>query len=183
MANFPGSLPSFSNPAGTDYLNSPAHATQHANNNDETVAIATKIGTGASTPAASKYLKGSAAGVSSWETLTINRAFGFSISGGLYVANDLSWNPVAPQAMTAIKTWAHVKTAPTGATLILSIYNITQAAVVGTVNIVASATDGNSTAYTTSAITAGDVLRLDCTQIGSTIAGSDVSVILETTQP
>jgi len=82
-----------------------------------------------------------------------------------------------------VKTWAHVKTAPTGATLILSIYNITQAAVVGTVNIVASATDGNSTSYTTSAITAGDVLRLDVTQIGSTLSGQDCSVILECSSP
>jgi len=182
-ANFPTSLPSFSNPASTDYLNSPAHATQHANNNDETVAIATKIGTGASTPAAGKYLKGSAAGVSSWETLTINRAFGFFIPGYPTVANDLSWDPIAPQTMTAIKTWAYCKTAPTGATLTMSIYNITQAKVVGTVDITATNTSGNSTSYTTAAITQGDVLRLDVTSIGSTIAGADITVILECTQP
>ena len=183
MANFPGVLPSFSNPSASSYLNSPAHATQHGNANDEITAVATKIGTGASTPAAGKYLKGSAAGVSSWETLTINRAFGFSISGGLYVANDLSWNPIAPQAMTAIKIWAYCKTAPTGASLICSIYNVTQAAVVGTVTITATNTSGNSDSFTTAAIAAGDVLRLDVTGIGSTVAGSDVSVILECSSP
>lgn len=183
MANFPVSLPSFSNPSASSYLNSPAHATQHGNVNDEVTAVATKIGTGASTAASGKYLKGSAAGVSSWETLTINRAFGFSIPGYPIVANDVSWNPVSPQAMTATKTWAYCKTAPTGANLILSVYNITQAAVVGTVTINANATAGNSTSFTTSAITAGDVLRLDVTQIGSTVAGADISVVLETTQP
>jgi hypothetical protein len=183
VSNFPTSIPSLSNPSGQDYLNSPAHATQHANVNDEVTAVAAKIGTGASTPAAGKYLKGSAAGVSSWETLTLNRAFGFSIPGTLYVANDLSWNPVSPQAMTCSKTWAYCKTAPTGASLVLSIYNITQAAVVGTVTISAAATSGNSTSYTTSAIAAGDVLRIDITSVGSTIAGADVTVILETTQP
>lgn len=183
MSNFPTSLPSFTNPASTNYLNNPAHATQHGSNNDETVAIATKIGTGSSTPTNGTYLKGNGVGTSAWTALVINRAFGFYIPGTLYVANDLSWNPVSPQAMTAIKTWASVKTAPTGATLIMSIYNVTQAAVVGTVSIVASATSGNSTAYTTPAIAAGDVLRLDITQIGSTIAGADVTVILETTQP
>lgn len=44
MANFPTSLPSFTNPSSTDYLNSPAHATQHTSNNDETAALAAKVG-------------------------------------------------------------------------------------------------------------------------------------------
>ena len=44
MANFPTTLPSFSNPSASNYLNSPAHATQHANVNDELVAVATKVG-------------------------------------------------------------------------------------------------------------------------------------------
>lgn len=183
MSNFPTTLPSISNPTGTDYLNSPAHATQHSSVNDEVTAVATKIGTGASTPTNGTYLKGNGTGTSAWTSLTINRAFGFYISGYPTVANDLSWTPVAPQAMTCVKTWAACKTAPTGADLILSIYNVTQAAVVGTVTIAASATTGNSTSYTTSAITAGDVLRLDVTQIGSTVAGADISVVLETTQP
>jgi hypothetical protein len=183
VANFPTSAPSFSNPSGTDYLNSPTHATQHSSANDEIVAVAAKIGTGASTPTSGTYLKGSGTGTSAWTSLTINRAFGFFIGGQLSVANNLSWNPISPQAMTAIKTWASCKTAPTGATLIMSIYNVTQSKVVGTVSIVASATTGNSTSYTTAAIAAGDVLRLDCTQIGSTVAGSDVSVVLECTQP
>lgn len=44
MASFPSSLPSFSNPNSSDYLNSPAHHTQHSSANDEIVAIATKVG-------------------------------------------------------------------------------------------------------------------------------------------
>lgn len=44
MANYPTSLPSFSNPSGSDYLNSPTHATQHSSANDEIVAVATKVG-------------------------------------------------------------------------------------------------------------------------------------------
>ena len=43
-ASFPGALPSFTNPTATDYLNSPAHATQHSSANDELVAVATKVG-------------------------------------------------------------------------------------------------------------------------------------------
>lgn len=44
MANFPTSLPSFTNPSGGDYQNSPAHATLHATANDEISAVAAKVG-------------------------------------------------------------------------------------------------------------------------------------------
>jgi len=44
MSNFPTSLPSFTNPSATDYLNSPAHHTNHSTANDETFAVATKVG-------------------------------------------------------------------------------------------------------------------------------------------
>jgi len=49
MATFPTSLPSYTNPTSTDYLSSPAHATQHSGANDEIVAIATKVGINNST--------------------------------------------------------------------------------------------------------------------------------------
>jgi hypothetical protein len=89
MANFPTSLPSFSNPTGSDYLNSPAHATQHGNNNDETVAIATKIGTGSSTPVANKVLKGSGTGTSSWSSIPTQSEW-VTASDGATVTFDLS---------------------------------------------------------------------------------------------
>ena len=111
--------------------------------------------------------------------ITVNRAFGFFIAGSASVANNLSWNPISPQALTTVKTWAYCQTAPTGANLILSIYNVTQAAVVGTVSIVAGANTGNSVTYTTASIAQGDVLRIDCTQVGSTVAGANISVVLE----
>ena len=91
-ANYPTSLPSFSNPVSTDYLNSPAHATQHANNNDETVAVATKIGTGSSTPTANTVLKGSAAGVSSWSSVPVQSAW-VTASDGVTVTFNLSSGP------------------------------------------------------------------------------------------
>lgn len=115
--------------------------------------------------------------------IQVNRAFGFYISGTPSVANDLSWNPVSPEAVTAVKIWAYCKTAPTGADLIVRVYNITQAAVVGSVTIAAAATAGNTTSFTTSAVAAGDVLRVDVTQVGSTVAGSDISIVFECSQP
>lgn len=44
MSNFPNTLPSITNPAAADFLNSPAHHTNHSSNNDETTAVATKVG-------------------------------------------------------------------------------------------------------------------------------------------
>lgn len=114
---------------------------------------------------------------------TLNRAFGFSSPGVQSVANDVSWNPTSPQAMTAIKIWAHCKTAPTSASLTVQVYNITQSHVVASVSISASGTDVNSTSMANAAIAAGDVLRLDVTNIGSGVAGSDVTVVIESTQP
>ncbi len=71
MSNFPTSLPSFTNPQSTDFLNSPAHATQHSSNNDETVAVATKIGTGSSTPTANTFLKGTGTGTSAYSNIPV----------------------------------------------------------------------------------------------------------------
>ena len=115
--------------------------------------------------------------------ISINRAFGFYIAGVPSVANNLSWNPISPEAMTAVKTWAYCTTAPTGSNVILSIYNVTQAKVVGTVTINSAANTGNSTSFTTAAIVAGDVLRLDVTQADSNNIGANYSVALECTQP
>lgn len=43
-ANFPTSLPNISNPSAGNFLNSPAHATQHGTANDEIAALAAKVG-------------------------------------------------------------------------------------------------------------------------------------------
>ena len=89
----------------------------------------------------------------------------------------------APEAMTAVKIWAYCQTAPTGSNVILSIYDITKSAVVGTVTINTSANTGNNNSFTTSAIAQGDVLRIDCTTSDSNNVGSTYSVVLECTQP
>ena len=81
MANYPTSLPSFSNPAAQDYLNSPAHHTQHSSNNDETVAVATKIGTGSSTPIVNTVLKGSGTGTSAWSSVPVQTAWTTATDG------------------------------------------------------------------------------------------------------
>lgn len=89
MANYPDSLPSFSNPTSTDYLNSPNHATQHSSNNDETVAVATKIGISASTPIANTSLKGTGTGTSAWSSVPVQSAW-ITATDGATVTFDLS---------------------------------------------------------------------------------------------
>ena len=92
MSNFPTSAPSFSNPSAGSYLNSPAHATQHSTANDEIVAVATKIGTGSSTPVVNAYLKGSGTGASAWTTVPAQNAW-ITATDGATVTFDLSLGP------------------------------------------------------------------------------------------
>jgi len=87
MANFPDSAPSFSNPTSADYLNSPAHATQHGSNNDETVAIAAKVGTGDSTAAVNTVLKGSGTGTSEWSNIPAQSAWVTATDGATVTFN------------------------------------------------------------------------------------------------
>lgn len=77
------------------------------------------------------------------------------------------------------------KTAPTGAALIAdvnvagtSLWNTTQA---NRPTIAAAATSGTGTAFDTTTLTTGNVLTLDIDQIGSTVAGGQVTLILEGT--
>lgn len=66
-ADFPTSIPNLTNPAGSNKQNSPSHATQHANANDNIEGLATKLGTGASVAADGKLLRGTGEGTSAWD--------------------------------------------------------------------------------------------------------------------
>jgi len=89
---------------------------------------------------------------------------------------------IIPNDGKIVKAWAAAKTGPTGADLIFdiniagtSIWNATQA---NRIKIVAGATTGNQTSFDTTAVSAGDLLTIDVDQVGSTIAGQDVTVML-----
>lgn len=95
MASFPVTIASFSNPTSANFLNSPAHHTQHSNENDEIVAVETKIGTGASTPVASTVLTGTGIGTSAWQTLpSTSTKLGYASvtagQAGITTATDLT---------------------------------------------------------------------------------------------
>jgi len=75
-----------------------------------------------------------------------------------------------------------VETAPTGADLIVDI-NLNGTTIFSTQanrpKIVAGATQGNTTTFNTLTFAAGDLLRIDIDQIGSSVAGADLWIGVE----
>jgi hypothetical protein len=71
--NFPTALDTSTqlpNPAAGNNTNSPSHSSLHGNENGAIIALETKVGIGATTPAANTLLFGTGAGTSSWTALT-----------------------------------------------------------------------------------------------------------------
>lgn len=131
------------------------------------------------------------------ENITVIRnarttAEGDSVLAGRYtrqVMFFIAGNAVVGTNMSAAPTWrgedgetkridAECKTAPTGAALQMTVK--AGGVTVGTVTIAAAATSGATTALSVSEVVNGDVCRLDVGQIGSTVAGADITVVLET---
>lgn len=83
MALFPGALAAFAGFTATHTLAADNHAAQHNLEQAEIVAVQTKVGTGASTPAVSQVLTGTGAGTSSWAQVNLATM----VSGVLPVAN------------------------------------------------------------------------------------------------
>lgn len=89
---------------------------------------------------------------------------------------------IVDKAYTINKCYAYAKTGPTGAALIFdinkngtSIWNSTQA---NRIQIAAGANYGTQTSFDTTTLAEGDILSIDVDQIGSTVAGNDISVVL-----
>ncbi len=70
MSNFPSSIPSYAGFTSTDTLAHDNHAAQSNAEQADIAAIATKVGTGASTPVNGTALVGNGPGTSSWRALT-----------------------------------------------------------------------------------------------------------------
>lgn len=80
---FPGSIPSYAGFTGSHTLSADNHAAQSNAEQADISALATKVGTGASTPASGLVLRSSGAGVSAWGQVGLTT----DISGVLPQAN------------------------------------------------------------------------------------------------
>lgn len=118
--------------------------------------------------------------------IQVNRAFVWFISGTLTTGTSQGPRYIAPQAMTIVKAWLIVRTAPTSAAILIDI-NKNGSTIWSTqgnrATVAAAATTGNTTTFNTTALAAGDYLDLDIDQIGSSVAGVDLTVVLECSQP
>lgn len=105
-----------------------------------------------------------------------------TVVGTLIVGTSVT--PIIPvnRALTIIKAYAVVKTAPTGAGIIIdilknstSIWNATPA---NRLTIAANGTSGSQTSFDTTTLAEDDSLTVDVKQVGSTVAGADLSIYL-----
>lgn len=80
------------------------------------------------------------------------------------------------------KAWIYAKTAPTGAALIYDI-NLNGTTIWATqgnrIQLAAASQSANQTSFDTTVPVAGDLMTVDCDQIGSTLAGQDVTIEVE----
>ncbi|QQG43387.1 MAG: hypothetical protein HYW45_04325 [Candidatus Daviesbacteria bacterium] len=119
-------------------------------------------------------------------TAAVNRAFPWYVSGSLATGVNFGPRYVVPQNLTIIKCWLIVRTAPTGADIIIDI-NKNGSTIWSTQanrgKIVAGSTNGNTTTFNITSLAPGDFLDLDIDQVGSSVAGVDLTVVLECSQP
>ena len=113
------------------------------------------------------------------DTSTIKTTLSFAVVGTLTTGTDKAPTIVAPCTLTIVKVKVVVKTAPTGAALIVDVNKggttifTTQG---GRPSIAAGDTQDDSDTPDVTALAEGDKLTIDVDQIGSTIAGADLTV-------
>jgi len=110
--------------------------------------------------------------------------FVFTVQDILATGTSMSAVLIVPKALTITKVYGCVKTAPTGANLVIdinkngsSIWNSTQA---NRLTILAGATSGNQTSFDVTTLAEADILTIDIDTVGSTIAGANLTVALKT---
>ncbi len=108
-------------------------------------------------------------------------SFIFTVTGTLTTGTSVAPILVAHRALTIVKAYANVKTAPTGADLLLDI-NKNGSTIWSTqgdrVKCAATASSGTQTSFDTTALAEGDLLTLDIDQVGSSVAGANLTVML-----
>ncbi|MFA5014022.1 MAG: hypothetical protein WC549_00580 [Actinomycetota bacterium] len=113
----------------------------------------------------------------------IRPTFVFTLTGTLATGVNLTPALVVPLSLTIVKAYIYAKTAPTGQAAIIdinvngtSIWSATQA---NRLQLADGSQTGSQTSFDTTALADGDVITIDCDVVGSTIAGSDVTIQLK----
>ena len=135
--NFPTSLDNLTNPAGSDPVNNPSHATQHANINDAIENLETKVGVNNSTVTTSldyRVTQLEATPVASYTDEHARDAIALALraSGGITVSSDDIANTITVSTDNTIATKTYVDTAVTNlgntsATLYVPVSEVGQA--------------------------------------------------------
>lgn len=113
----------------------------------------------------------------------------FTIGGSLVVSTDPApWIPIR-QARTITEVYGVVKTAPTGASILIDVEissdnGATWTSIWNTIptnrlTITASNRTGTTTTFDTTTVSAGSLLRVAVDQVGSTISGSNLTVTIK----
>jgi hypothetical protein len=100
----------------------------------------------------------------------------FTVPGTIGIRSNAAPLIQAPSDETFTSAVALVKTAPTGANISVNILDA--GSVLGTVAIVAGKTSG-TVAFSAAGVSAGDLLTIDITAVGTTFPGSDLTVQLQ----
>jgi hypothetical protein len=123
--------------------------------------------------------------IESGDTTTIITTLTFAVVGTLAVGTDKAPTILAPCTLTIVKVKLVVKTAPTGAAIIVDVHKNDTTIFTTQANrpqIAISATTGDSGTPDVTALAETDKLTIDVDQVGSTVAGADLTVEIVCTQ-
>lgn len=113
----------------------------------------------------------------------IPKGYAVAIVGTLTTGTSLAPAMIVVTAQTITKVYAYAKTAPTGASILVdinkngsSIWNSNQG---NRLAITAGNNSGTQTTFDVTTLVEGDILTFDIDQIGSTVAGADITIIVK----
>jgi hypothetical protein len=116
-----------------------------------------------------------------------NKMYTWYIEGTLTTGTYKSAILIVPWAGTILKVFAYIGTAPTGAAVLVDINKGTTSSNGTTIwsnqanrlTITNGATSGTQTSFNTTAVAANDILSVDLDQVGSSVAGSNLTIMLQ----
>jgi hypothetical protein len=118
------------------------------------------------------------------DSKAIPKAFVWTVTGSATTGTSVTPVLVATGSLTLTKWYLNVKTAPTGASLIIdinkngtSLWNTNPG---NRPTIAAGDTSASGTSFDTTSLVEGDILTIDTDQVGSTVSGSDLTITLRT---